>query len=78
VILQALPDFGVATLGHTELVLVDEGQSAFALDQFVEFSLGSLALRAPLGRLRSFVNVTANGTNPFLCHDFYDFKCFVV
>ncbi len=76
VILQALPDLGVATFGHADHVLVDKGQTAFALDDFIEFLFRCLAERTSLGSFRSFVHVSAHGANPFFSHDSVLLNCF--
>ena len=69
VILETLPQFGAGTLAVADLVNRHEIEVAPGLYQFDEFFLAYLAHRALIGCLGTFVDVPANGTTPFLCHN---------
>ena len=69
VILETLPQFGAGTLAVADLVNRHEIEVALSLYQFDEFFLAYLAHRALIGCLGTFVDVPANGTTPFLCHN---------
>ena len=68
-ILETFPKFLAGALAVADLVYRHEIQVAFGLNEFYELLLAYLAHRALVGCLGTFVNVTAYGTTPFLCHN---------
>ena len=76
VILQSFPQLLARALAVAELVDGHEVEVALLLHHFDEFLLADLAHRALLGSLRTFMNVPAYGTTPFLCHNFRMFVCY--
>ncbi len=71
VVLEALQQFGTRLPAVADLVLGNEFEAFALLDDFYELVFAYLAHRALLGCLGTFVDVTANGTTPFLsCHSF--------
>ena len=65
--LQAFPYFGIAAFGNADYVLCYELEVA-VLFQLFELASGNFALRAALRGFWTFVDVSTNGANKFLCH----------
>ena len=68
-ILETFPEFFAGALAVADLVYRYEIQVALGLNEFYELLFADFAHRALIGSLGTFVNVTAYGTTPFLCHN---------
>ena len=75
VVLQALPEFLAGALAVADNVLGHEFEVTLLFDDFDEFLFAYLTHRALLRCLRTFVDVTAYGTTPFLCHNRSNVYC---
>ena len=64
---QTFQHFRIDALGHADHMFVGP-RHGLALDHFLEFRAGLLALRAKFGSFLSLIHVTAYGTDKLLFH----------
>ena len=68
-ILETFPKLLAGALAITNDMLGHKFEVALLLHDLDEFLLANFTHRALVGCLGAFVNVTAYGTTPFLCHN---------
>ena len=69
VVLETFPKLLAGALAITNDMLGHKFEVALLLHDLDEFLLANFTHRALVGCLGAFVNVTAYGTTPFLCHN---------